>query len=360
MRRTVALAAAAALAVPLALGSTTASAATGPRTLAGPFLSPLSLALDVGGTVYVTDNFAGSLHKVSKGKTTTLYTTATPGNEVGAVSAFLGTVTFAETTADGALLKKVDRRGAVSTVADLGAHERSKNPDGKTRYGFTDLPADCAAQIPAEIPTSYTGEVYSHPFATIGTPIGTVVADAGGNSLLAVGPRGTVKTLAVLPPQKTVLTEAALELGLPACAIGEEYAFEAVPTDVELGPDGWLYVSLLPGGPESPALGARGSVVKVNPLTGRIVTVATGLLTSTDLAVSPRGDVFVAELFANRISIIRKGSSTPEPYRDASLPGAVEWGADALYATVDSVPPFSMDPEAPPPAPAGTVVTFPR
>ena len=54
----------------------------------------------------------------------------------------------------------------------------------------------------------------------------------------------------------------------PACVVGEEYAFEPVPTDVEFGPDGWLYVSSLPGGPEDASLGARGAVFRVNPWTG--------------------------------------------------------------------------------------------
>ncbi|KQQ92800.1 hypothetical protein ASF62_13390 [Leifsonia sp. Leaf325] len=362
MKRLLAVVAAAALAVPMSLASAPAFAAparaTDPRPIGGPFLSPLSLALDLSHDVYVTDNFAGSLAKVRGGKTTTLYTTATPGNEVGAASAFLGAVTFAETTADGAFLKRIDRKGKVSTLADLGAYEAAANPDGSVAYGFSNLPEECAAQLPPFIRASYTGEVYSHPFASIGTPIGTVVADAGGNALLTVDARGKVRTLAAFPAQKTVLDEGALALGLPECALGYEYAFEAVPTDVELGPDGWLYVTLLPGGPETPDLGARGSVVKVNLLTRKVVTVATGLLSATDLAISPRGDIYVAELFANRISVITKGSSTATLFREANTPGAVEWSPSGLYATIDSVPPFSEDPDAPPPVPAGSIVKF--
>jgi hypothetical protein len=353
----------AALAVPLALlGTTAASAAPPPpppQVLQENLLSPLKVALDLDGSVYVTDNFAGSLHKIAKnGTLSTVYSTTTPGNEVGAVSAFLGAVYFAETTADGALLKKVDRRGAVSQLADLGAHEASKNPDGATSYGFSDLPPDCLAQVPAQFAT-HTGEVYSHPYATLGTPIGTVVADAGANTLLTVTPRGSIRTLAVLPPQRTIIGEWGLGLGLPPCAIGHPYDFEAVPTDVELGPDGWIYVSLLPGGPETPVAGARGSVVKVNLLSGKVVTVASGLVAASDLAVSPKGDIYVAELFAGTISVIRKGTSVSVPFRTANLPGAVEWAPQGLYATVDAVPAFSEDPSSPPPPPAGDVVLFP-
>ncbi|BDV29943.1 ScyD/ScyE family protein [Microbacterium terricola] len=361
MRRQLALAVGAALALPLALIAAPATAAPAPpppKVLHEDLFSPLKLAHDLDGSVYVTDNFAGSLHKIARGgKFSTLYTTATPGNEVGAVSAFLGSVYFAETTADGALLKKVDRKGRITQLADLGAHEKAKNPDGKSSYGFSDLSADCLAQVPEGIPASYTGEVYSHPYATLGTPLGTVVADAGGNALLTVSSRGTVRTLAVLPPQRAIIGEWALELGLPECSLGHPYDFEPVPTDVELGPDGWLYVSLLPGGPETPAAGARGSVVKVNPLTGKLVTVATGLVSASDLAVSPRGDIYVTELFSGRIAVIKKGTKTAVTFREAALPAAVEWAPKGLYATVDAVPAFGP-PETPPPPPAGDVVFF--
>ena len=68
----------------------------------------------------------------------------------------------------------------------------------------------------------------------------------------------------------TITREAARQFGLPTCTIGKTYAFEAVPTDVELGPDGMLYVSVLPGGPEDPSLGARGAIYRVSPATGAV------------------------------------------------------------------------------------------
>ncbi len=326
--------------------------------------SPLKLGLEIDGSVYVTDNFSGTLNRIARdGSFTTPYTTATPGNEVGAVSNFLGSVYFAETTADGSLLKKIDRRGNVSDLADLGRHEATSNPDGAQQYGFSDLPADCAAQLPPFLPGAdnggaYTGEVYSHPYATIGTPVGTVVADAGANAILTVDFRGKVRTLATLPPQPSVVGDWAVELGLPACVVGHTYAWEAVPTDVELGADGWIYASLLPGGPETPAAGARGSVIKVNLLTGRVVTVATGLASPTDIALSPRGDIYVAELMGDRISLIKKGQSSATLFREAVAPAAVEWSPVGIYATVDAVPAFSPNPEDPPPPPTGDVVLF--
>ena len=56
------------------------------------------------------------------------------------------------------------------------------------------------------------------------------------------------------------------------------YAVEAVPTDVEVGPDGKLYVTSLPGGPEDPSLGANGRVLRIDPATGKVTTVVGGLI----------------------------------------------------------------------------------
>jgi hypothetical protein len=306
------------------------------------FVSPLKLALDLDGTKYVADSFVGALHRISwRGDSTVAYTAA-PGTELAAVSAFAGTVYFAERvgtmeTVDAAVLKTMDRRGNVTTVADLLAYEQQENPDAGQHYGFSDLDPACAAQLPPGVPLDYEGLIDSHPYATLGTPLGTVVADAGSNALLTVDRRGNVRTLAVLPPQRTVVGEWGVGLGLPACAIGQRFDFEPVPTDVELGPDGWLYVTLLPGGPEDPSAGARGSVVRVNLWRGTVETVATGFAGATDLAVAPNGDIYVAELFGGRIALVEKGSSEPVTFREVATPAAVEWSPRGLYATIDAL-----------------------
>ena len=58
--------------------------------------------------------------------------------------------------------------------------------------------------------------------------------------------------------------------GLPKCTVGKKFALEAVPTDIEVGPDGKLYVTSLPGGPEDGSLGVNGRVLRVNPATGKV------------------------------------------------------------------------------------------
>ena len=125
--------------------------------------------------------------------------------------------------------------------------------------------------------------------------------------------------MAVLPAQPLVITEAiSAAAGMEGKCVGVTYNFESVPTDVEVGRDGWLYVTTLAGGPESPAFGARSSVYRVNPRNGQVKLVATGLAGATNLALH-NGKIYVAEFFAGRISVIKNGQ--PKPY--LTLPGVV-------------------------------------
>ena len=160
-----------------------------------------------------------------------------------------------------------------------------------------------------------------------------MVADAGGNDLLWVTNRGKISTLAVLPSQPVKITpENASAQGIPkGCAVGRTYKYEAVPTDVEVGRDGYLYVTTLPGGPEDPSLGARGKVYRVNPHNGHIKLVASGFSGATNLALGKHGKIFVAELFGGQISVVKHGKA----HKYLSLPGVVAVETDrsgALWA----------------------------
>ena len=142
------------------------------------------------------------------------------------------------------------------------------------------------------------------------------VADAGGNDLLKVDKAPAhISTLAVLPPQPvTVTAQQAAALGAPDCLVGETYAFEPVPTDVEVGPGGRLWVTTLPGGPEDPSLGARGSLYSVGQ-GGRSTRVATGFSGATNLALSGDGSAYVTELFGGKISKVNRSTGKVSTFK---------------------------------------------
>ena len=167
----------------------------------------------------------------------------------------------------------------------------------------------------------------------------TYVADAGANAILALNAQGQFSTVAALKPVKVRVTRSAAEAnGLPACAIGKKFALEAVPTDIEYGPDGQLYVTSLPGGPEDGSLGLNGRVLKIDPTTGQVSTVADGLLSPTGVAVASNGDVYVAQLFRGVISKIKAGKHKARTYLRVPLPAAIEATPTGLLATINALP----------------------
>lgn len=235
--------------------------------------------------------------------------------------------------------------------ADTLAFETANNPDGSVHYGVAD-PSPCVAEAFAAVgfPTSYTGGVDSHSYSVAWFGSKWIVADAGSNTLWSVDAKGAIRTLAVLPPQPlTITAEMAASLGFSECVAGVTYAFEPVPTDVEVGLDGSLYVTTLPGGPEGPILGARGSVYKVNPWTGRSQLVATGFSGATNLALGWKGEIYVAEYFGGKISVVKNGKKAD--YVALPLVAAVETGIDGSLWAATTIP---LDPSAPPTP--GTIV----
>lgn len=329
-----------------------------PVTLTNHLFTPLSLEVDRYGVSYVTQNFSGVLTRVdSHGKQTTIATA--PGQEIGAVSSWRDTVYYAQTAQDhsSSYLMKVRKGSKPSRVADIYRYEKRANPDRHNTYGFVDLPRSCRVQFdpskPPNIPATYRGVVDTHPYASLALRDAVYVADAGGNDILRVGYNGRVSTVAVLPASKPVLVTAkiAASIGFPACSANHYYRTEPVPTDVELGPDGWLYVTSLPGGPEDASLGARGSVYKVNPHNGKVVLVTSGLVGATDLAVSKSGTIYVAELFGGRtgtgqVSVILPGAKKPTRLIALSSPAAIELHQGKLYVTTDAfVPDSSGNPQ---------------
>lgn len=365
MKRHALLAACAATAA-LAL-ATPATAAPNPLSYvsvsdrASNLFSPLSFAVDGAGNAYVAQNFIGQLTKIApNGAQSPVASSSVPGGEIGAVTYRDGTLYYADNDQPNGVahLMKLPLGGSPTVLADLGAYEASANPDQVNTYGFIGLPDECAAQVDPSVagPASYTGVVDPHPYGSTVTADGVYVADAGGNSVLKVSNSGVVSTVAVLPPTApvTVTAELAAQFGFPACNAGYDYAFEPVPTDVEVGPGGWLYVTSLPGGPEDASLGARGSVYKINPATGEIRTVATGFVSATNLAVDrTTGVVLVTELFGGtdgtgRVSAVLPWSSTPLAALPVTSPAAIELRGGKVYVTRNAFGPMG-------PAPTGVL-----
>ncbi|MBY5162427.1 ScyD/ScyE family protein [Salsipaludibacter albus] len=311
--------------------------------IAGGLVGPLGLAVGDDGTIYVGEAFSGQLTTIDeKGRTHTLVDQA--GSEIAGLDATgKGTVVYTQTLFDGnageeappldASLNGVRPNGTTRTIASTMAYEEANNPDADAAYSFQGVDQACLDTIPPEfgIPPPYTGIVESHPYAVAIADDGWYVADAAGNDVVHVDRRGRVSTVAVLPPVANLITEEVLAgFGLPDCLLGATYYGEAVPTDVEIGPDGDLWVTSLPGGPELPG---SGSVWRIDPATGDATMVAGGLSSAVDLAVADDGTVYVAELFESRISIVADGSVTP--FVEVPLPGAIDIGPDGtLYATI--------------------------
>jgi hypothetical protein len=232
--------------------------------------------------------------------------------------------------------RQLTKGGSVSLGNTL-SFEKSHNPDGKVHYGFQGLSASCIKQLPPtkEGPRPYTGIIDSHPYSILDTGPRRFIADAAGNDILQVTTHG-LRTLAVLPTTPVVATAAIVKAGkLPKCVTGHTYLFEPVPTDIELGPDGLLYVSALTAASEITQ--SSGKVYTVNPNTGAVRTIASNLAGATGVAVTGNGTVYVAELFGNRISRIANGHVTP--FLKVGSPADVEWDQTttpgSLYATTD-------------------------
>ena len=316
-----------------------ASAEPRPTPLAEGLLSPLSVAQGDDGTVWFTQNYAGTLERRDPDGDTAVVARASGDLELAGVTEEDGTVWYAVSGRGHTVgrLHRLDPDGTDGVVADLYAHERDTNPDAGTTYGFRDLPPRCAARLPEDDGRAVRkGPAETHPYNLLRAHGAVYVADAAANAITAVAGQDVATTVAVLPAVRTTMSAAyAEENGLPACSVGRDYWAEAVPTDVEPGPDGSLYVTTLPGGPGAVDGEPAGQVLRILILTGQISVVASGLDNPTGLAVSDGGDLYVCELQADRISRIAAGTGVAQPFASQIFPGDVEWTPDGLLATID-------------------------
>jgi hypothetical protein len=310
----------------------------GPTVVVSGLTGPLQIAVGRDGSIYADNDFEGTLTAYRHG--VARHVASAPSELAGVDAHGRGTVVYTTTAGDengttAATLERVLPNGHVRTLADIFGWERDHNPDSVNTYGVQDLSPECAGAIPPDAGLlPYTGFVDSHAYSVAIVPGGWVVGDAAGNDLIKVGANGHRSTLAVLPPVSTTITADVLvsngvdeESPLWDCLIGKTFESEAVPTDVEMGPDGMLYVSGLSGGI------APGAVYRVDPATGAVTRIGFGFAGATNLAVAPDGSVYVAELFGGEISKLVDGG--PQMVAQVDFPAAVEWARGKLYASVN-------------------------
>jgi sugar lactone lactonase YvrE len=331
----------------------------GPDVLADGLVGPLSLAVGKGGSVIVTQSFAGTVTRIDRhGGQTALYQLPDPENgAIAGAATRRGASYHLELSAGengpvGQVIR-LDRDGERHALGDdLLAYEQENNPDGEQTYGFHGLDQECAAEVAAFETTvsgpegpllldEYPGIVESNPYQLTVHRGAAYVADAAANAILRVDlETGEISTVAVLPGTPITFTEetkAHFEavLGgatMPDCVVGESFTPEPVPTDVEVGEDGRLYVSTLQGlaGEAFPL----STVYRVNPRSGSVKAVADrGMQGATGLAIAPDGRILVAELFGGEVSVVTPGRSTARTLFEVESPGDVEIDGRTVYAT---------------------------
>lgn len=306
-----------------------------PEVVVDGLVTPLSVAVADDGDVYVSQNFAGMLTRVPAGGGDPEVVFAHPeGAEVGAVSATDDGAVFATTGGtprkpNAHLWSLAEGEDTPTKLANLYRYEKRVNPDAGTTYGLV-ARKSCLKKVPSFV-RPYKGIIEAHPYATaVGEGV-TYVADAAGNSLLAVADGGGTSTVGILPPTRVKITRAMKrEYDLPKCVIGKTYRAEGVPTDVETGPDGALYVTSLPGAPGEGL--PTGRIYRFDPEDGARSVHARGLVSPTGLAMAPNGTAYVAQLFAGSIVEI-PAEGEPTTFAEVSFPGDVEFSGGAVYAT---------------------------
>lgn len=153
----------------------------------------------------------------------------------------------------------------------------------KIRHGKAVVIADVAA---FEAKTNPIHEADSNPVGLLRTGRSYVIADAGGNTVVRAGKRGSMSTLAVLKDQDAT---APPFLGLPP---GTKIPAQAVPTSVAVGPDGAYYVSQLTGFPFEKGLA---KIYRIG-WHGKLKVYASGLTNVTDLAFAKDGTLYAVQI----------------------------------------------------------------
>jgi hypothetical protein len=196
----------------------------------------------------------------------------------------------------------------VTSTAYVSEQEYGHNPDAAMTYGTSSKKSCVRDALGTD--ASYPGRLDTALPAIAAGADDWYVADRDGNTIYRLDQSGELSVLAVLAPVRVEVSKAlAKSNGWPSCVVGTTVAFEAAPTEVEVAPDGSVYVAGLPR-LASGKQADRSVIYKINPKSGKTKRLSQRYAGSVDLAVGTGGRLFVARPEADKISVIKKGRSS--------------------------------------------------
>lgn len=207
----------------------------------------------------------------------------------------------------GKLIQTTRGYGSFRTIADLAGWEARHNP---------------------------IADVDSNPVGLLVDRGRYYVADAGGNTVLSVSPRGRTRLVATFEGGVTEFPPGS----------GTDFPYQAVPTSVATrGWDGALYVSQLTGFPFPPG---AANIYRVDRWTGETTVYASGLTNVTDLAFQGRtlyavqissGGLAATGPVGSVVRVKRGASSHTEVAGNLFAPYGIAIKGDSAYVTIGSV-----------------------
>jgi hypothetical protein len=201
------------------------------------------------------------------------------------------------------------KSGAYLTSTDVAGHEYTVNPDRRARYGSRSTKSCVTKALGGD--AGYAGRLDSSlPSVAAGPGQSWYVVDRDGNTVYRVSETGKLSVLAVLPPVTVTVSKTLAKTSRwSSCVVGTKVSYEPAPSEVEVAPDGTVYVAGRPrlkSGRATP----WSVMYAINPSTKKVKVLPQRYTGTVDLAVGTSGRLFAAHPGLGRISVIRKGKSS--------------------------------------------------